>query len=438
MLARYLLKRHRRNAKHGEGEAQETGEPDDAGAPEAEADEVESDEPEAASEGRPDEPLIDVRDLIARYSNAEHIARANAYFASMPEDALLLRKPFFGMMETQRNMLGVSEVLQRLKLFPGARVLDFGAGTGWLSKVFAYLDCKAIAVDVSESALGLGRRAFERDPLAAGLSIDWRAFDGERLPAEDESVDRIVCYDSFHHVADQAAMLREFYRVLTPGGRIAFHEPGPTHSQTPVAQYEMRHHDVIENDIVIEDIWRTAQELGFTGLELALSALTTVALPLDRYTRAISGKPSSDDLAAMMQTIIDTGAGLRIFSMTKGEEVTDSRSVAGTAGRFEITQTQRRGDVLYGRVRAINTGTTRWRGSVTEPGGVWLGAKLGGVDYGRAWLSAAGVAPGDMVEVDFTFPAPTESPAELVFDLVAENMMWFEATGTVPVTIRVA
>lgn len=448
MLARFLLKRHRRKANRQEGDGPETAEPGVGNTPEAtgpegqapETQEAEGaedpPEPPSGSEALKEEPLIDVRALIARYSNAEHIARANAYFASMPEDALLLRKPFFGMAETQLNMLGVSEVLQRLKLFPGAAVLDFGAGTGWLSKVFAYIGCAPIAVDVSESALALGRRAFERDPLAKDLSIDWRVFDGARLPLEDESVDRVVCYDSFHHVADQAAILREFYRVLVTGGRIVFHEPGPTHSKTPEAQYEMRHHDVIENDIVIEDIWRIAQELGFTGLELALSALKTVALPIERYNRAIAGNPAPDDVAAILQNICDAGAGLRIFSMVKGTEIV-GRAAGEMTGHFDVLLTETQGDTLHGHARATNTGAVRWRGSVLGAGAVWLGVKQGGKDYGRVWLSAAGVEPGGVVEVDFTLPAPAERPAELVFDLVAEGVMWFQDVGTAPVRISV-
>ncbi len=81
--------------------------------------------------------LIDVRELVGRHSNAEHIARADKYFSAIPDDALLLRKPFFGLHDTPANLYGVTEVLNGLNLFPGARVLDFGAGTGWLSRALA-------------------------------------------------------------------------------------------------------------------------------------------------------------------------------------------------------------------------------------------------------------------------------------------------------------
>jgi SAM-dependent methyltransferase len=387
-----------------------------------------------------DGKLIDVRDIIAKYSTAEHIARADAYFADMPNVATLLRKPFFGLHDTPALLYGASEVLQRLRLFPGARVLDFGAGTGWFSKMLAYVDCKPIALDVSAHALALGRRAFERDPVAAGLSIEWKVFDGHRLPLEDESLDAIVCYDSFHHVPDQAAVLREFYRTLRPNGRIGFHEPGPHHSTSLDSQFEMRHHDVIENDIVIEDIWRTAQEIGFTGLEVALAAPRSPALSLDGYNRVISGQPTPADTAAIMRSLAEGADNLRIFVMAKGNGV-DSRHGVGLSGTYAVTLTEIGEQTLRGHARVTNTGTAHWRPSLPETGGVWLGVREPSAgrapDYGRVWLSSSGIAPGETVEVDFTLPAPAHRPAELRFDLVSELVGWFERYGATPVTIPI-
>jgi SAM-dependent methyltransferase len=387
-----------------------------------------------------DGKLIDVRDIIAKYSTAEHIARADAYFANMPNVATLLRKPFFGIRETQANMHGTSEVLQRLRLFPGARVLDFGAGTGWFSKVLAYIGCQPIALDVSAHALALGRRTFERDPVAAGLSIEWKIFDGQRLPLEDESLDAIVCYDSFHHVPDQAAVLREFYRTLRPDGRVGFHEPGPHHSTSPDSQFEMRHHDVIENDIVIEDIWRAAQEIGFASLEMALAAPRSPTLSLDGYNRAISGRPTPADIAAIMRSLAEGADNLRIFVMAKGNGV-DSRHGVGLNGTYAVTLTEIGEEILRGHARVTNIGTAYWRPSQSVAGGVWLGVKERragrGPDYGRVWLSDGGIAPGETVEVEFTLPAPAQRPTDLVFDLVSEQVTWFELYGATPVIIPI-
>jgi SAM-dependent methyltransferase len=387
------------------------------------------------------EGLIDVKALIARYSGAEHAARANAYFGGMTDDAKVLRKPFFGLRETQANLHGIAEVLNLLRLFLGARVLDFGAGTGWFSRMLALLECKPIAVDVSAIALDLGRRACERDPLLTGLPIEWRSYDGVTLPLGDESVDRIVCYDSFHHVADQAAVLREFHRVLVPGGRAAFHEPGPQHSKSPVSQYEMRQHQVIENDIVIEDIWALAEPMGFTALELALNAPRSPVVDLAAFNRIIGGGATLKDMASLLQGLTEAAASLRIFAMTKGAPIEDSRAGTGLAGEVAVQLTQTAGDTLHGRARVTNTGIAVWRPSIDEVGGVWLGVREPDskvrVDVGRIWLSGAPVMPGQAVEVDFAIPAPESRPVRVSFDLVAEFVVWFEELGAAPVSFLI-
>ena len=384
---------------------------------------------------------IDVRDLIARYSPAEHVARAEAYFASMPDNPLLLRKPFFGLRDTPATLYGVAEVLTRLRLFPGATVLDFGGGTGWLSKILAFIGCQPSVLDVSATALAMGRRVFEADPLAAGLTIDWRRYEGGVIPLEADSVDRIVCYDSFHHVSDQAATLREFHRVLRPGGRAVFHEPGPDHSKAPVSQFEMRHHDVIENDIVLAEIAAAAARLGLGNLLVAPATPVTAMLPLEVYERLRTGRGTPQDTAQIVSTVVAGAANLRIFSLDKGDMVVDSRYGEGLAGTFTVHLTEVRTETLHGRARVTNTGHVRWRASVPEAGGVSLGVRLRratpGPDYGRVRLSDDGIEPGATVEVDFTLPTPPALPADLVFDLVAEQVAWFETLGSVPVVVSV-
>jgi hypothetical protein len=90
------------------------------------------------------------------------------------------------------------------------------------------------------------------------------------------------------------------------------------------------------------------------------------------------------------------------------------------------------------RLRATNTGDTRWlAGSEAERGVVCLGVQLwdagGGMltrDYCRVPLPRA-VSPGETVEIDAVVEAPAESGRfRLVFDLVAEQICWFEHHGS--------
>src|SRR3954469_4562163 len=105
--------------------------------------------------------FLDVKKLIESMTPQEHILCADAYFGSIANDAPQLRKPFDSPTETPNVLRDLSIVLHGLKLFYGARVVDFGAGTCWLSKAFAYLGCDTIALDVSRAALALGRNWIE-------------------------------------------------------------------------------------------------------------------------------------------------------------------------------------------------------------------------------------------------------------------------------------
>jgi SAM-dependent methyltransferase len=261
---------------------------------------------------------IAVANIMARFTPAEHLARADAYFVREDEEASLFRRPFQSPADTQPRLAGISTVLQLLDLPDGAHVLDFGCGTGWLARCLATMGADVVATDVSSNVLELGRRFLARDPLAAELHVEFRRFDGTRLPAGDASMDRVVSFDAFHHVLDQQATLAEMARVLKPGGIAVFHEPGPEHSGTPDAQYEMAHFSVIENDIDVHAIWRMAQGCGFTDIRMALPALQSPIVRLSDFDRIAAGRPSLPDLRDAMQNIVDFSYNLRIFALYKG------------------------------------------------------------------------------------------------------------------------
>jgi hypothetical protein len=90
------------------------------------------------------------------------------------------------------------------------------------------------------------------------------------------------------------------------------------------------------------------------------------------------------------------------------------------------------------RLRATNSGDTRWlTGSPSDRGAVSLGVQLwdgaAGLrarDYWRVPLPRP-VDPGQAVEIEASVPGPPESGRfRLVFDLVAEQICWFEHHGS--------
>ena len=223
--------------------------------------------------------LIDVRQRIATYSVEELNATADAYFARLDNWDYLLAKPLAQIGESPELLQCFAHVVDGLNLAQDMTVLDFGAGACWTSRFLTQLGLQVIALDVSASALHIGEALYQRMPVIGDQpKARFLPFDGYRIDLPDASVDRISCWEAFHHVPNTAHVLREMVRVLKPGGIAGFSEPGPTHSRAPQSQAEMRNYRVIENDVVVEDIWRDAKAAGFADIRIAAFAATAPLL----------------------------------------------------------------------------------------------------------------------------------------------------------------
>ncbi|MBP7777954.1 MAG: methyltransferase domain-containing protein [Acidobacteria bacterium] len=113
----------------------------------------------------------------------------------------------------------ITTILEYLDLQSGDRVLDCGCGLGWCLNVMGELfDCALYGVDIDRARLT--RAANEIGPRSQLLAAS-----AAHLPFLDDSVDKIVLSEVLEHVADDAAVLREVYRVLRPGGVVAVTVP---------------------------------------------------------------------------------------------------------------------------------------------------------------------------------------------------------------------
>jgi SAM-dependent methyltransferase len=100
------------------------------------------------------------------------------------------------------------------------KVLDAGCGTGGLIRRMAgeRPSWRWSGVDLSPLALEFARR---RCPA----ETDLREAAVTALPWADASFDAVVSADVLYHVDDDAAALREFFRVLRPGGQVVINVP---------------------------------------------------------------------------------------------------------------------------------------------------------------------------------------------------------------------
>lgn len=112
-------------------------------------------------------------------------------------------------------------LLAPAKITEGQRVVDYGCGPGMLSLELARrVGSSGRVYGVDINALFLERA--EKHAREAGLAgqTEFRRTEDGRIPLEDASVDRVVCKNVLEYVDDPDATLREFRRVLRPGGRV--------------------------------------------------------------------------------------------------------------------------------------------------------------------------------------------------------------------------
>lgn len=119
-----------------------------------------------------------------------------------------------------RACLEEIELWQRSRGRQPWRMLDVGCGTGTLLSLAAR-DSSAERLVGLDYAAEMVRRAGEKFTQSEHSSkLAAVRGDAERLPFADASFDVLTCCNSFHHYPHQAAAIRDFRRVLRPGGML--------------------------------------------------------------------------------------------------------------------------------------------------------------------------------------------------------------------------
>ena len=99
------------------------------------------------------------------------------------------------------------------------RILDVGCGSGNLP-FFCQIpeECRLLGVDLWPNQL---RQAAEKNSYEVLLQVNLI----HGLPFRNESFDMIVCSEVLMYLPEGTEMLTEFYRVLSPGGKLLVYNP---------------------------------------------------------------------------------------------------------------------------------------------------------------------------------------------------------------------
>jgi len=114
------------------------------------------------------------------------------------------------------------ETLMTDKLDSYPVILDVGCGHGHSLVMLdqRFHPEKIIGLDVDPD---VSERAAD-NAAACKCDVLFIVNDAASMELPDESVDMILCHQTFHHIVDQTGAANEFYRVLKPGGVLLFAE----------------------------------------------------------------------------------------------------------------------------------------------------------------------------------------------------------------------
>jgi len=123
----------------------------------------------------------------------------------------------------------------------GKRVLDAACGEGYGSAHIACTAKSVIGVDVSQQAVSHASERYKAD------NLEFQIAEVCNLPFEDNQFDCVVSFETLEHLEDQSGLLKEFRRVLEPGGFLLISSPDK-------AIYTDLHHN--DNEFHVRELYR--------------------------------------------------------------------------------------------------------------------------------------------------------------------------------------
>jgi SAM-dependent methyltransferase/glycosyltransferase involved in cell wall biosynthesis len=347
--------------------------------------------------------------------------------------------------ETHRHFCDFANIAVTLGLPAGSRILDVGCGSGWLSEYFARLGYQVKGIDISPTLVEMSRDrvarlAYDVDHETA-LRCSFEVHDIEMAPLS-ERFDAVLCYDSLHHFEDEGAVLRHIAAMLRVGGVLFIleGERPPSGSATEEELYGvMSEYGTLESPFDYGHLRQLLDEHGFAviGDYASVNGL-------------FEWETIKDDLLPLKNVPMNYHylACKKVASGAPASTVPDSRRPGLLRARLASTpdgvDRLAPGQALDIELEIENTGDTLWLpGRETRTGIVMPGVRISddagtliSEFHGEPPLPGA-VAPGETVWLRIQHTAPLRpGKYTLKFDLVDQQVCWFEDVGSEPLITR--
>jgi ubiquinone/menaquinone biosynthesis C-methylase UbiE len=151
-------------------------------------------------------------------------------------------------------------------LKPGMKVLEIGCGTGFFTQEIIKKHVKLTAIDISPELIEVAKN------IIIDTNLEFVIENAYKMTFPDHTFDAVIGSSVIHHL-DVDLALNEFYRVLKPGGFIAFTEPNMLNPQIalkrniPVIKKAMGN-SPDETAFFIWSIKKKLKKAGFSVIEI--------------------------------------------------------------------------------------------------------------------------------------------------------------------------
>jgi 2-polyprenyl-3-methyl-5-hydroxy-6-metoxy-1,4-benzoquinol methylase/glycosyltransferase involved in cell wall biosynthesis len=350
--------------------------------------------------------------------------------------------------DTHRHLCDFANLAMTLALPAGARILDVGCGSGWLSEYFARLGYQVKGIDISPDLIAMSRDRVARVPFGVDhetpLSCDFAVHDIELEPL-DEKFDAIICYDSLHHFADERSVMRNLAAMLDAGGLLFILEgqkPGEDSVPAEELRDVMREFGTLESPFSDDYLRTLISQNGF----VVVGDYVSVNGLFER--EMLEGKPGNQSLplrsiatdyhyltcmkvaAAAQANIPDSNDPGVLRAEISLRDSKPLRVAASKEFDVPITITNS-GDTLWLTGQTVRAGIVMPGVRILDDSGQILSER-----HGHPMLPRA-VLPGQTIELNVECVAP-EKPGDYTvrIDLVAQHVCWFEEGGSEPLVVN--
>jgi sterol 24-C-methyltransferase len=160
---------------------------------------------------------------------------------------------------------------QTLGLTDNALVLDAGTGNGDVAIYMARKGLKVKAIDLLDMHVGWAKANVKRKHLDGQIEVSKGNY--EELEFDDETFDGAYTMETLVHAGDPNQAMREFYRVLKPGGVVTHVEYEHDMDNNPVGRRAMSRINAYAHMPAFEQfplgtIRRSLENVGFQNVEV--------------------------------------------------------------------------------------------------------------------------------------------------------------------------